>query len=219
MEALTKKQADFLRVLREWITQNREAPTITELQGKLRERGFQVQSKRSITQYLESLESKGCIMRSGAARGIKIVEPMGEVLLNVPILGMANAGVATVFADEYQAGFLRVSKKILKKRSNIFALEVKGNSLNKAVINGSNVEDGDWVIIDKDYTAAQNGDYVLSVIDGMANLKRFFWDKKNNQIVLSSESTEPHSPIIIHPDDTYRINGKIIQVIKRPKNS
>lgn len=216
METLTQKQADFLRILKKWMKKHQEAPTITELQIQLQKNGFLVQSKRSITQYLDALEQKGLIWRSGQARGIKIIEPMGEVLLNVPILGLANAGVATVFADEYQAGFLRLSKKILKKHSNIFALQVKGNSLNKANINGAKIEDGDWVIIDKDYTTPKNGDYVLSVIDGMANLKKFFWDKKNNQIVLSSESTETHSPIIIHPDDHYRINGKIIQVIKKP---
>lgn len=217
MENLTRKQAEFFRVLKEFIGNGGPGPTIVELQQRLQQRGFKVASKRSVTQYLDSLAAKGLIMRTGEARGIRLVEAKGDVLVSVPVLGMANAGMATVFADEYQAGFLRISKRLLKKSSNIFALEVQGNSLNRSNINGSNVEDGDWVIIDKDYQQPQNGDYVLSIIDGMANLKKFYFDKTNGQIILSSESSEPHPPIFIHPDDAYRVNGKIIQVIKRPK--
>lgn len=217
MGNLTKNQAEVYKVLKDWIEQWQQAPTVTELQYKLRELGMKVESKRSITQYLEALESKGLITRSGEARGIQLSEPLGEVLLNIPIMGLANAGVATVFADEYQAGVLRISKKLLKKSHNIFALEVKGNSLNKADINGQSPEDGDWVIIDKDYKEPKDGDYILSIIDGMANLKKFYFDNEHKRIVLSSESTENIPPIFIHPEDTYSVNGKIIQVIKRPQ--
>ncbi|HZT34945.1 MAG TPA: hypothetical protein VFA15_03425, partial [Nitrososphaera sp.] len=58
---------------------------------------------------------------------------------------------------------------------------------------------------------------VLSVIDKMANIKRYHFDKENNQIVLMSESTQSFPPIHIHPDDDYSINGKVIKVIKKPK--
>ncbi len=63
----------------------------------------------------------------------------------------------------------------------------------------------------------RNGDIVLSIIDGMANIKRFFLDKANNQVVLVSDSTKEFPPIYIHEDDDFMINGKVVQVIKKPK--
>lgn len=216
MNKLTKKQGDFFKVLETFIENNHQAPTIVELQDELKKQGFSVESKRTVTQYLEALEDKGLIQRSGERRGIFLLDSADEVMLNVPILGLANAGSASAFAEEHFIGSLRISKKLLSKKKNIFALEVKGNSLNRSKIGGKAVEDGDWVIIDKDYPQPKNGDYVLSIISGSANLKKFYFDKKNNQIILFSESSEIHPPIFIHPDDVYMINGKIIQVIKKP---
>lgn len=217
MNALTKKQMDFLTVLKELMNQADQAPTISELQSALRARGFAAKSRRSVSQYLDALESKGLISRTSEARGINIVEPQSEVLLNIPILGMANAGAATSLAEEHFIGFLQVSKKLLKKQKELFAVEVRGNSMDRANIGGLTIDDGDWIVVDKSAKQPKNGDYVLSVCEGAANVKKFYFDKENGQIILSSESSEQHPPIFIHPDDSYLIGGKVIQVIKRPK--
>ena len=217
MNTLTKKQTDFFSVLKELMSQADQSPTISELQSALQSKGFSVKSRRSVSQYLDALENKGLISRTSEARGINIVEPQSEVLLNIPILGMANAGVATNLAEEHFVGFLQVSKKLLKKQKELFAIEVQGNSMNRARISGGTIEDGDWIVIDKSVSQPKNGDYVLSIIDGVANVKKFSFDKVNNQIVLSSQSTQKHPPIFVHPNDSYLIAGKVIQVIKKPK--
>ena len=61
---------------------------------------------------------------------------------------------------------------------------------------------------------------VLSVISGLANIKRLTEDKANKQIVLQSESSQFFPPIHIHEDDLdeYLVNGKVIEVIKQPKD-
>ncbi len=89
--------------------------------------------------------------------------------------------------------------------------------MNKSNINGMSIEDGDYLIIDSDYRSPRNGDIVLSVIDDMANIKKYVFDEENNQIVLVSQSTKDIPPIYIHEDDSFMINGKVIQVIKKPK--
>ena len=94
--------------------------------------------------------------------------------------------------------------------------EQKGNSLNKANINGKNIEDGDFVIIDSQATNPKNGDYIVSIIEEMANIKKYIWDAKNSQIILGSESTQNYNPIYVHEDDNIIINGKVIDVIKKP---
>lgn len=37
------------------------------------------------------------------------------------------------------------------------------------------MESGDFVIVDSENTSPRDGDYVVSVIDGMANIKNIVW--------------------------------------------
>lgn len=139
-------------------------------------------------------------------------------IISVPIFGFADCGPAGVIAEENLAGFLKVSSKFLPKKEGLFAIEAQGVSMNKAKIGDQrkNIEPGDYVIIDNENRSPDNNDYVLSIIDGLANIKKFNFDRKNNQITLLSESTEKFSPIFIHPnDEKYMINGKVVQVIKK----
>jgi SOS-response transcriptional repressor LexA len=89
--------------------------------------------------------------------------------------------------------------------------------MNRSLIDGKRIEDGDYVIIDGDARSPAEGDIVLSVIDGLANLKRFHLDKQNKQIALVSDSTQDFPPIYIHEDDDFFINGKVVQVIKKAR--
>ena len=91
--------------------------------------------------------------------------------------------------------------------------------MNRATVNGLTIEDGDYLLVDSEQTDPRNGDIVLSVIDDMANIKKYVWDEANNQIVLVSQSTKDIPPIYIHEDDSFMINGKVIQIIKKPKFS
>lgn len=141
-------------------------------------------------------------------------------LLSIPILGAANAGPATIFANTNIEGYLRVSSTLLERprlAHRLFALKVDGPSMNMAYIGGKKIENGDYVIIDSEDREAANDDIVLSVIEGMANIKKYYVDKENNQILLMSESTHDFPAIHIHEDDDFSINGKVIGVIKTPK--
>lgn len=184
-------------------------------------------SPQRIKHHLNQLEKKG-LLKIDKMKGVikkarqeweKGVMNKGRVL-SIPILGAASAGPATIFAEENIEGFLRVSSSLLKPRPAehiLFALKVKGPSMNRAEIDKKRIEDGDYVIIDTSEREPKNGDVVLSVIDGVANIKRFFRDTENKQIVLISDSTQDFAPIYIHPNDNYMINGKVVQVIKKPK--
>jgi SOS-response transcriptional repressor LexA len=108
-----------------------------------------------------------------------------------------------------------------KNPDSLFVVKASGDSLDQAKnIPGGPVEDGDYVIIDGNNKNPQNGDYVLSVMDEQANLKRFYKDKKNRQIRLVSESSLNLPPIIIDFKDyssnpSYFINGVVIRIIKK----
>lgn len=190
----------------------------------LREIGELVGEKfpQKIKHHLDQLVKRGLIkidkttktISRAAAGAVKNTQ-----LISIPIVGMANCGPATIFANENIEGYLRISKSILRKFKNIFAIRAQGISMNRAQVNGQTIEDGDYLLVDSEQTDPRNGDIVLSVIDDMANIKKYVWDEANNQIVLVSQSTKDIPPIYIHENDSFMINGKVIQVIKKPKFS
>ena len=181
-------------------------------------------SPQKIKHHLLQLEKNGLIQMDRLSKVMVKTRP-GVVLRNsliaIPILGTANCGPATAYAEQEAEGYLRVSGKLLSKKKGVFAIKASGYSMNKANINGESIEDGDYVLVDPAFTSVRNGDYVLSIIDGMANIKRYFKDAENQRIILLSESSASFSPIFIHRDDidNYLVNGKVIQVIKKPKKA
>lgn len=186
-------------------------------------------SPQKIKHHLQQLEKRGLI-KIDKIKGIIEKKSAGWIdagnagpkhkarIFAIPILGAASAGPAVAFAEGNIEGFLRISSSLFARRSmhNFFALKVDGPSMNRAEIDGKRIEDGDYVIIDQDYPNPKDGDIVLSVLDGVANIKKFYRDEDGN-IVLMSESKQSFPPIHIHKHDNYFINGKVVKVIKKAK--
>lgn len=182
----------------------------------------------SIRHHLSQLEKFGLIRVDWETKNYELVkkgtEDQHSYFFNVPILGSADCGPARQIAEARPQGYLKISKKILKNNKGVFALRAHGKSMNKAKIKGlnhqeKNIEDGDYVLVDSKYVQPKNGDYVLSVIDGAANIKKFFADKENEQVILMSESSYNYPPIYIHWDEAGEciVNGRVVEVIKKPK--
>jgi repressor LexA len=184
------------------------------LKGKsLREIGELVGIKdqpQKVKHHLMQLEKKGFQLGDN-------LKKVGA-LISIPILGAANCGEADLFADDNIDGYLKVSPGMLKKKDKIFAIKASGFSMNKANINGESINEGDYVVVDSENKNPNNGDYVLSIIDGVANIKKINIDPKRKLIILLSESTKDYAPIYISAADTdyYHVGGKILQVIKKP---
>lgn len=177
---------------------------------------------QKIKHHLDQLAKKGLIK---VDKNKDIIERVkrGAVeegkLIAVPILGSANCGEALCIGEENFQGNLYVSTSLLDRVKNIFAVKAVGQSMNRAKVKGrTSINDGDYVIVDSSAAKPNNGDYVLSTIDGMMNIKRFYRDTDNNQIILVSESVQDLAPIYIHENDfvDYMVNGKVVQVLKKP---
>jgi len=182
-------------------------------------------SPQKIKHHLGQLEKRGLIRIDRSNSLIEKTQQgritsllKGAQLLSIPILGAANAGPANRLAEAHIEGYLRISSTFLGSSSKrkLFALKVDGPSMNRAEVDGKRIENGDYVIIDSEARHPSDGDVVLSIIDGMANIKRYHRDKINKQIALVSDSTQRFPPIYIHQDDDFMINGKVVQVIKKP---
>ncbi|MCX6735792.1 MAG: transcriptional repressor LexA [Candidatus Parcubacteria bacterium] len=219
---LGKKQKKIYDYITSYIKDNEIPPSLDEIAEHC-SLGY----ASSAHYHVKKLEEEGYLERyAGKPRGIGLyaknevhsprLRNMGLDSIGIPVLGTANAGPATLFAEEEAIGHLKVSKSIVKKKDGVFALKVDGDSMNKAQVNGKSISDGDFVVIDSEYKHPKDGDYVLSVLDGCANLKKFSRDKKTGEILLLSESDNPkHKPIYVSSEDSFMVNGKIIAVVKR----
>ena len=140
-------------------------------------------------------------------------------LFSIPVIGTANCGPATIFAEQNFQGFLRISNKLVgrSKPVGLYAIKASGSSMNRAEVNGKRIEDGDYIIVNSRDTDARTGDVVLAIVDDKATVKKFIHDPANGQIVLVAESSFDYEPIYLHEDDDFTISAKVIGVIKKPR--
>ena len=216
MEILTQKQKIVLQAIKQFLAEHGKMPTVREIKEESSRLGLQLKSLRSFFIYLNALEEKGYIERTSEDRGILLKGVTSENFVQVPVFGSASAGAAAMFAEQYVEGYLRVSKRLVKDR-NIFAVQVNGTSMNKAVVNGKTIESGDFVLVDGSSREYKNNDRVLVVIDGLATVKTYR-TVDGKTIALIPESTDKkHQPIFLSDDDNFVINGLVVNVLKLPK--
>ena len=172
-----------------------------------------------IKYHLNKLVERGLIrINEKNKKIIRITQANASSNINsLPIYGVANCGEAVAFTENEIEGYLKVSKKILPNFSkDFYALKASGNSMNQARIGQKkkSIDDGDFVIIDSKNRNPQSGDYVVSVIDGCANIKEFRSNHDSRQVSLISRSTDEYFPIILHESDNFHVMGKVVDVIK-----
>jgi len=183
-------------------------------------------SPQKIKHHLDQLMQKGLLLASADGKTLKTaVSGMDKKskIISLPIIGSANCGEALTFADEKIEGYLKVSPGILgaslaKRAKDLYVLRAIGDSMNRANIKNKSIEEGDYVMIDGAAKQPRNGEYVVSVIDGLSNIKKYYADEKNKRIILVSESSQDIPPIYIHESDIndYVICGTVIDVFKEP---
>lgn len=188
-------------------------------------RYIDVDHPQVVKYHLAQLQKRGLITLDFAGGTVKRVERQllgGSDLIAIPIYGAANAGPQTLYADDRLEGYLKVSSAVLGRKRNLeslLALRAVGDSMDQAKIGLDHqpINDGDFIIVDKDQIAAQDGDYVVSIIDGMANIKKL--REEPDKVYLLSESSQNLPPIVLHKDDSlnYVLAGKVVQVIKKPR--
>lgn len=181
-----------------------------------------VPDKPQIVKYhLQQLEKAGLIqmnLEAGIIKPIKkgFVKSTVNTVFSLPVVGSANCGPATIFAEQNIQQYLKVSSSMLPyNKKDLYALIADGNSMNLTEVEkGKTIESGDFVLVDSGYKSYKNGDIVVAVIDGLATIKRYRFDKENERIVLEAHSTEKYLPIFIHEEDDFQLSGKVVGIIK-----
>ncbi len=205
-QPLTPKQNRVLELIKVHLAMHKESPTVGELCTALAFR-----SQRTVSQYLESLERKGYILRrKNAHRNIEIRQENERRVLTVSIPVIASVGCddLSVFAQESYDEYLEVDKEIVDKEDgNIVGVRVVGDSMEEA-----GIHPGDYLLI-RFSDHVENGDRVAAIIDDMITVKRL--EKKDGMTILWPESRNPkYKPIVL--SGNFKIIGKVLCIISDP---
>ncbi len=218
---IKKRQKDVLDYVKAFSSERGYAPTLEEIQGK-----FEFKSISTAHYHIKKLQEAGYLEKEvGRSRSLKATNiNFGAQLLkkipqyfSLPVVGSANCGPAAIYAVEEPREYVTVSAGRLGKnnKEGLFIIEAEGDSMNNSKVgaNKLSVESGDYVVVDSSITSPADGDYVLSVIDGCANIKKF--KKIDGRFALMSESkSKDFRPIYLDSSDDFMVNGKVVNVLK-----
>ncbi|MBO7528111.1 MAG: transcriptional repressor LexA [Clostridia bacterium] len=168
--------------------------------------GTNIKSTNSVKKYLDVLEQKNLITKSGTKnRSIEIVKKslnLDKELVKVPLIGKVAAGNPILAFENFEDEFV-MSKSIFGTSQELFMLKIAGDSMIDI-----GIDDGDLVVVKKQNTA-ENGDIVVAYIDGSATVKTFYFD--GTQVRLQPQNAL-YRPIITKD---CQILGKVLGCIKK----
>jgi repressor LexA len=185
---LTEKQARVLRFFRDYRIENGISPTLEEAAQAL---GV---SKITIHEHLRHLESKGAIQRDRAkARSVAILyDPDGGPLRpemtipELPLLGTIAAGRPIEAVEDAE---LLPLTDLVPTGEQYYVLRVTGKSMIE-----DHIDDGDYVVIERQSTA-RNGDVVVAIVeDEEATLKRYYKEGSRIRLQPANSALSPIYP-------------------------
>lgn len=219
-EEPSEKHIRILEFLAKYMDENDRPPSIREICSEV---GI---SSTSVVNYdLDQLEKRGYIIRDGrVSRGLRLTEKVKEVLgaigdlFRIPILGPIAAGLplpdlqpGRTFITDNESNAVEIARSLLpskEKGNDLFALEVKGDSMIDAMIN-----DGDIVVM-KPAAEAHNGEMVAVWLpeNNEATLKYFFKEKDRYRLQPANPTMEA---IYVNKNKPLEIKGKVVMVIRK----
>lgn len=165
-----------------------------------------LKSTSTVHGHLDRLEKKGYIRRDKTKpRAIEILDADSlqfsfKDLVHVPVLGRVTAGQPILAVENIEDTFPLPAQYL--PNSDVFMLRVQGESMI-----GAGIFDGDQVIVKKQ-EYAENGDYVVALLEDEATIKTFYREKGYIRLQPENPSMEP----IITRD--VRILGKVIGLFR-----
>jgi repressor LexA len=197
MNPLTKRQAQILEYVTNYIKNHNYAPSYREIGDH-----FSLSSTATIAEHIEGLKAKGYLSHEeNLARSLQVTAPEIENgYFAIPLLGAIAAGkpIEAVRTNES----IDIPRDMMG--SNVFALKVRGESMIE-----DGILNGDYVIVEQARTA-RNGDIVVALIDNdSVTLKRFYREKDRIRLQPANSSMKP----LFY--DKVVIQGKVKGVIRK----
>lgn len=208
--ALSERQQKILEFLQQFLAKHNYPPTIREIGQAVK-----ISSTSVVNYNLNRLEKRGLIARDRTvSRGLRLLKPLQSVtenLLQVPLVGRIVAGepvpIPASNFDYMPDETVAIARGIVRDESNLYALQVQGDSMIDALIN-----DGDIVVM-RHQTEAKNGDLVAVWLRSQeeTTLKKFYLE--DGQVRL--QPANPYMDPIYVDAKNVEIQGKVVLVIRQ----
>jgi repressor LexA len=201
MRPLTKRQREILGFIVATIRDRDRFPSYREIG-----RRFGLTSTATVSQHLEALVAKGFLERVGRRL---MLTPESRPLSGIPIVGRVAAGLP-ITAVENREGYLEVGSLFDRDDAVYFAVRVTGGSMVEA-----GILPGDHVIVRQQEDAA-DGDTVVAYLgdDTEATVKVL---RRNGRGITLEPRNASYRSISIGPEDSLRIAGKVVGLIRKIK--
>ncbi|MCS7247415.1 MAG: transcriptional repressor LexA [Anaerolineales bacterium] len=230
IQQMQDRHRRIVAVLHEFLSDLGYPPSIREICERTG-----ITSTSMVNRYLEQLEEWGVIERDGGvSRGIRLLrspaelgidiwvtvpqraQSFAEELLHIPIVGRIQAGQPLPVPGSDFASFdpehaIAVASSLFSKRDqaeDLFALEVRGDSMVDAMIN-----DGDIVIM-RPVTEVRNGEMVAVWLKDVEETTLKYFYKENGRVRLQP-ANPAYQPIIIEHPESVEVQGKVVMVIRK----
>jgi len=230
---LSERHRKIMEFLTKFQDENGYSPSIRQIGDSIN-----VKSTSLVDYYLNQLLEMGFIERENRiSRSIRVLKPLSEGgltgkvmeavksagnalvdMISVPLAGriVASAPLPMPTSDlnYYDAeSSVDIARSLLPTRdvSDLFALEVDGDSMVDAMVN-----DGDIVVMKKASTA-NNGEMVAVWLDDKdeTTLKYFYKEAKRIRLQPANPNM---GPIYVEDPKSLRIMGKVVLVIRQVKS-
>ena len=207
MDALTERQQEILKLVRELTEVSGFPPTRAEIAERM---GFR--SVNAAEQHLRALEKKGAIeISSGASRGIRVRDgrPSGRLgrLLELPVIGRVAAG-SPMLAEEHVQGRYQVDPNLFTPRAD-YLLRVRGMSMRDA-----GILEGDLLAVHRTQEA-RSGQVVVARLADEVTVKRF--KRRGHAVQLLPENPDFEPLEVDLRNEALVIEGIAVGVIRNGK--
>ncbi len=198
----------MLEFISEFLDEHGYPPTVRDIQH-----GCEISSTSVVDYNLNGLREKGYLRRhADVSRGLELIgrKRPGVETVSVPLLGAIAAGAPIslpssdaplpVDADEY----VELPQSIIGAGDNLYALQVKGQSMIDALI-----DDGDLVVMEH-VNSVDNGEMAAVRLkqENETTLKRFY---SEGPIVRLQPANSQMDPLRVSADNV-EVLGKVVAV-------
>ena len=208
MDALTERQSEILKLIRELTEVSGFPPTRAEIAERM---GFR--SVNAAEQHLRALEKKGALeISSGASRGLRVrdARPAGRLgrLLELPVIGRVAAG-SPMLAEEHVQGRYQVDPNLFTPRAD-YLLRVRGMSMRDA-----GILEGDLLAVHRTQEA-RTGQVVVARLADEVTVKRL--RRRGHAVQLLPENPEFQTIEVDLRREALTIEGIAVGVIRNGKS-
>ncbi len=207
--ALTRRQKQVLDFIAGFVETNGYSPSYDEIA-----RGLSLASLATVHKHISALEAKHYLKREfNQSRSLEVAPKYFQEVrrqrqgaggtLEIPLAGRIAAGSPV----ESVAGRERLDFSDFLKSENVFALEVRGDSMID-----DHILDGDLVLVEST-AQARDGEIVVALVRGAeTTLKRFYRDSDTTARLQPANSAM--RPILV-PLSDLKIQGRVLAVLRK----